>query len=166
MLETSSAARIELTQSSCPLVQCDAWDDTVAAFEVALAGEIGGRVPARVGEIVSRGELTVVRAGPRRFWLFSRQNGSTLAAGIPADLGCRLDLSEGRIRIRVASADLRGILSKCLAVDWETTLGVATFSSLHRISVMFTRASDSEGEFVVPRSFARSIAHWLRQCAQ
>ncbi|WEX91147.1 sarcosine oxidase subunit gamma [Sinorhizobium garamanticum] len=164
MVETSSAKRMVLKQLPCPLIQCDAWDGALAAFEAALAREIGGALPTQVGEIAGRDGLKVVRAGPRRFWIFPRERSSTIASGIPPELGCRLDLSEGRIRIEVSTPDLCDVVSKCLAIDWDRTLGLATFSSLHRIPVMFTRSSERDGEFVVPRSFARSISEWLEEC--
>ncbi|MCA1439297.1 sarcosine oxidase subunit gamma [Ensifer sp. IC4062] len=164
MVETLSAKRMVLEQLPCPLIQCDAWEGTFAAFKAALAREIGGALPTQVGEIAGRGGLRVVRAGPRRFWIFPSERSATIASGIPPELGCRLDLSEGRIRIEVSTPDLRDVVSKCLAIDWDRTLGVATFSSLHRIPVMFTRFSERDGEFVVPRSFARSISEWLEEC--
>ncbi|WP_331375886.1 hypothetical protein [Sinorhizobium chiapasense] len=164
MVEMSSAKAMVLKQLPCPLIQCDAWEGTLAAFEPALARQFGGALPTQVGGIAERDGMKVVRAGPRRFWIFPAERASAIASGIPPELGCRLDLSEGRIRIEVTTPDLRDVVSKCLAIDWERTLGVATFSSLHRIPVMFTRSSEHDGAFVVPRSFARSISEWLEVC--
>ena len=161
MVDIPSAARMVLKQSPCPLIQCDAWDGALGAFEPALAREIGCPLPKQVGEMVGREGLKVVRAGPRRFWIFPEGRSSAIGSGIPAELGCRLDLGEGRVRIEIAAPDLREVISRCLAIDWDRTLEFAAFSSLHRIPVMFTRSSEREGEFVVPRSFAKSIFAWL-----
>ncbi|UWU17845.1 hypothetical protein N2599_21215 (plasmid) [Rhizobium sullae] len=160
MVEIHSSEPMVLKQSPCPLIQYEAWDLELRSFEAALAQKIDGPVPGRVGEIAVRDDLKVVRAAPRRFWLFPAARGAG-AFSIPPELGYGLDLSEGRVRIQVITPHLRDLLSTCLPIDWDTTEGVATFSSFHRIPIMFTRSSDFEGEFIVPRSFARSISHWL-----
>jgi sarcosine oxidase subunit gamma len=162
MAETATMDRIEIVRSACPLVQWDAWAGSIAAFEAFAAGTLGSALPAAVGEIAAIGAVSAVRVAPRRFWLFADRE--ALPCGVPAELGCELDLGEGRERITLSTPRLRDVLAQCLAVDWDRTLGVATFASFHRIPVMFTRSSAEDGQFVVPRTFARSIASWLEDC--
>ncbi|WP_454857016.1 sarcosine oxidase subunit gamma [Rhizobium binxianense] len=163
MAETATMDRIEIIRFACTLVQWDAWGGSTAAFEAFATRELGSPLPAAVGGIAAIGAVSAVRVAPRRFWLFAAER-DALPRGVPTELGCELDLGEGRERIALRTPRLRDVLARCLAVDWDETLGVATFASLHRIPVMFTRSSAEEGQFVVPRTFARSIASWLEDC--
>jgi heterotetrameric sarcosine oxidase gamma subunit len=161
MVEYPSARIPLLEELQCPLVQCEAWDGTLAALEAALAPQLGGTLPEKIGAIASYADWDAVRVALRRFWLFPRQPHPVPSVAVSPELGCSLDLGEGRVRIRIAAPNLREIISTCLAIDWDATKDLAVFSSFHRIPVMFTRSSDSEGQLVVPRSFSRSISGWL-----
>ncbi|MBZ7924282.1 hypothetical protein LAC81_26515 [Ensifer adhaerens] len=162
MPKLQSSESLTVTVSNCPIVQLDAWAGELSAFESKVAQDIGGPLPAETGQITVHGDLTIARARPGRFWVFSAN--APFKLSIPPELGCALHLSEGRIRIKVGAANLRRVVSKCLAIDWEASEGVATFTSMHRIPVLFMRSSASDGEFIVPRTFAQSIQEWLEEC--
>ena len=163
MVDPRKIDRLTIRRSSCPLVQWDFWETNADRFAAFAAERLGTALAAEVGQISVQGAVTIVKTAPRRFWIFAPEP-RDLPLGVPADLGTELDLSEGRVRIEVQSPELRDVVAQCLAIDWEETLNRATFAQMHRIPVMFTRRSAEEGEFVVPRTFAQSIAEWLEDC--
>lgn len=163
MVEAVAIDRIQISRTACPMIQWDLWDAGSATFSSFAAERLGGALPARVGETATLGPVTVVKAGPRRFWFLCADRAS-LPRGLPPELGGELDLCEGREQLVLRTRRLRDVLSQCLAIDWNETLGRATFTSLHRIPVMFMRHSAEEGIFVVPRTFSRSIVEWLEGC--
>jgi heterotetrameric sarcosine oxidase gamma subunit len=163
MVEAIAIDRIQISRTACPMIQWDPWDAGSAAFASFAAERLGGALPTKVGETETLGPVTVVKAGPRRFWFLCAGRAS-LPRGLPPELGAELDLSEGRERLVVRTPHLRDVLSQCMAIDWNETLGRAAFASLHRIPVMFMRHSVEEGIFVVPRTFTRSVVEWLEGC--
>jgi len=163
MAEAMTTERIMITRSACPLVQWDAWDSCSSEFSEFAADRLGGPLPDEVGRITPYCTRMVIKAAPRRFWIFAPQP-EDLPHGLPVALGTELDLSEGRMRLEVRTPRLRDVLAQCLAIDWDETLNRAAFAKMHRIPVMFSRNSADEGAFVVPRTFAQSIHEWLEDC--
>ena len=150
-----------LVAEDCPIVQADGWHGSVADFEASLSRQLGGALPAAVGQTVDAGGCRVIRIAPRRFWLVgNRQAGLS----IDPELGCLILQREGRVRLRMAGPRLLDVLASCVAIDWftpEAAPGRAIQTGFHRVPVLLVRQREHECDLIAPRSFARSLSDWL-----
>jgi sarcosine oxidase subunit gamma len=158
---------LEVSVADCPLVQVEAWDGRLQQFEAVLLGTFGIALPASVGETVRHQNLRAIRVAPRRFWLLYDVPGGEPIAVDP-DLGSVVDLGEGRTRLRLSGLRLPDVLAKCIAVDWQSPAaapGGTIQTSLHGVPILFLRTGETACEFLIPRSFSRSILDWLGDSA-
>jgi heterotetrameric sarcosine oxidase gamma subunit len=153
-----------LSVGDCPLIQVEAWDRTLGQFESSVSASLGTNLPGSVGETVRHKGLLVIRVAPRRLWLPLDDGAQAPSLAVDPDLGCSVSLGEGRVRFRMAGADITRVLSKCIAVDWRAPAaapGRAVLTSLHHVSVLFLRTGDAACELIVPRSFSQSLSDWI-----
>ncbi|RWL06638.1 MAG: sarcosine oxidase subunit gamma [Mesorhizobium sp.] len=153
-----------LSVVDCPLIQIEGWDGTLGQFETSLSASLGTKLPASVGETVRQKGLLVIRVAPRRLWLALDDGFEAPSLAVDPDLGCSVSLDEGRVRFRMAGADVARVLSKCITVDWRAPAaapGRAVLTSLHHVPVLFLRTGDTACELFVPRSFSQSLSDWI-----
>jgi sarcosine oxidase subunit gamma len=151
----------------CAILQVEAWEKSLPAFEAELSGQLGGKLPASVGETASLGGLVVIRIAPRRFWLIADEK-SGLSCSVEPEHGSLLWLSEGRLRLRLSGPHTFDILRACVAIDWqaeEAKPGRAVQTSFHHVPVMALRTAQDACDLLVPRSFAQSLAEWVAEVA-
>ncbi|MER8751054.1 sarcosine oxidase subunit gamma [Mesorhizobium sp. M1050] len=159
-----ASPNLSLSVADCPLIQVEAWDETLRQFESSLSAALGTRFPASVGETVRHKNLLVIRIAPRRLWLALDDGTQAPSLAIDPDLGCSVCLGEGRVRFSLAGADIASVLSTCIAVDWHaptTAPGRAVQTSFHHVPVLLLRTGETSCDLVAPRSFARSLQDWL-----
>ncbi|UVC15005.1 sarcosine oxidase subunit gamma [Mesorhizobium onobrychidis] len=153
-----------LSVADCPLIEIEGWDGTLGQFEKSVTASLGTKLPASVGETVRQKGLLVIRVAPRRLWLALDDGIEAPSLAVDPDLGCSVSLDEGRVRFRMAGADVARVLSKCIAVDWRAPAaapGRAVLTSLHHVPVLFLRTGDTACELIVPRSFSQSLSDWI-----
>ncbi|WP_192362360.1 sarcosine oxidase subunit gamma family protein [Mesorhizobium mediterraneum] len=157
-----------LSLADCPIIQVEGWDGTLGRFETSLSASLGTKLPVSVGETVHHKGFLVIRVAPRRLWLALDDGAQAPWLTIDPDLGCSVSLDEGRVRFRMAGADVARVLSKCIAVDWRAPAaapGRAVLTSLHQVPVVFLRTGDTACELIVPRSFSQSLSDWIADAA-
>ncbi|WP_287218119.1 sarcosine oxidase subunit gamma [Mesorhizobium sp.] len=164
MASIMSSQEFSLSVADCPLIQVEGWDGTLRQFEKSLSASLGTKLPASVGETVHHKGFLVIRVSPRRFWLALDDGAQAPSLAIDPDLGCSVSLGEGRVRFRMAGADVARVLSRCITVDWRAPAaapGRAVLTSLHHVPVLFLRTGETACELIVPRSFSRSLSDWI-----
>ncbi|MDW6023460.1 sarcosine oxidase subunit gamma family protein [Mesorhizobium sp. BAC0120] len=151
----------------CTILQVEAWDKTLPAFEAELSRQLGAKLPAAVGETESLGGWAIIRVAPRRFWLVANEK-ARLSCSIEPELGSQLWLSEGRLRLRLSGPHTFDILRACVAIDWqaeEAKPGRAVQTSFHHVPVVVMRTAEDACDLLVPRSFAQSLGEWVAEVA-
>ncbi|WP_287070373.1 sarcosine oxidase subunit gamma [Mesorhizobium sp.] len=168
MASTMSSQEFSLSVADCPLIQVEGWDGTLRQFEKSLSASLGTKLPASVGETVHHKGFLAIRVSPRRFWLALDDGAQAPSLAINPDLGCSVSLGEGRVRFRMAGADVARVLSRCITVDWRAPAaapGRSVLTSLHHVPVLFLRTGETACELIVPRSFSRSLSDWIADAA-
>jgi len=117
-----------------------------------------------VGEVTRRGRLALMRLSPERYWLIEDAPRDLANSG--PDFGGLhvVDLTEGRVRLRLSGARCRAVLAKCVAVDWEapeTAAERAVATMLPRVPVVIHRLQTDAFDLLAPRSFGQSLREWL-----
>jgi sarcosine oxidase subunit gamma len=160
MAEERFQAGFGVVASDCAIIQFEGWDDVMPSFEAALADKLGGALPRRVGETTAHENGRVVRVSSRRFWLLS--NGAASTLDVESGLGSVLPLTEGRVRLRLSGRNIKHVLERCVAVDWDGIAdGQAAHASFHGVPVLLLRNAPDQCDILAPRSFARSLVEWI-----
>ncbi|MER9573927.1 sarcosine oxidase subunit gamma [Mesorhizobium opportunistum] len=160
MANGADQAGLEIASQDCGILQFHGWDDAMGRFEADLAPKLGGHLPKKVGETTYQDSKLVIRIAPRRFWLLS--DGSLPPIDIDPELGCMLELGEGRVRLRLSGQNIKHVLERCVVVDWDSLQeGEGVQGGFHRIPVLLLRTGSFECDLFVPRSFARSLVEWI-----
>ncbi|MFD2052062.1 sarcosine oxidase subunit gamma family protein [Mesorhizobium calcicola] len=150
----------EIASQDCGIVQFHGWDEAMARFEADLATKLGGQLPTKVGKTAYKDGKFVMRIAPNRFWLLS--DAPPPPIDIDPELGCKLALGEGRVRLRLSGRNIKHVLERCVVVDWDSLPeGEGVQVCFHRVSVLLLRTGSSQCDLFVPRSFARSLMDWI-----
>lgn len=154
-----------MSAEPCAILQVECWAGSREAFEAAISAQLGGELPAEVGETAHLAGLQAVRIAPRRCWLV----GDTLPVlSLAPEAGCALPLPEGRTRLRLSGRHVLDVLSACVAIDWnapQAAPGRAVQTGFHRVPVLVLRKAPDACDLLVPRSFARSLTDWISEVA-
>ncbi|MCV3211488.1 sarcosine oxidase subunit gamma [Mesorhizobium sp. YC-39] len=160
MANGSDQAGLGIASQDCGIVQFDGWHDARARFEADLAPRLGGHLPKKVGETTYQHSKLVVRIAPRRFWLIS--DGLLPPIDIDPELGCMLQLGEGRVRLGLSGWKIKHVLERCVVVDWDSLQeGEGVLVGFHHVPVLLLRTGSFQCDLFVPRSFARSLVDWI-----
>ncbi|MER8594273.1 sarcosine oxidase subunit gamma [Mesorhizobium sp. M1182] len=160
MANGSDQAGLGIASRDCGIVQFDGWDGAMERFETDLAPRLGGQLPTKVGETTYQDGKLVIRIAPRRFWLLS--DGSLPPIDIDPELGCMLELGEGRVRLRLSGQNIKHVLERCVVVDWDSLQqGKGVQVGFHRVPVLLLRTGSFQCDLFVPRSFGRSLVEWI-----
>lgn len=160
-------AEMRLPVEPCAVLQAEGWGKTLPTFEADLSRQLGGTLPAAVGETVSIGGWLATRIAPRRLW-FIAGGKPGLPLSIAPDLGSLLRLNESRMRLSLKGPHTFDILAACVAIDWhapETRPGRAVQTSFHHVPVLLIRTAEEACDLLLPRSFAQSLAEWVAEVA-
>ena len=152
---------LRLAVEDCSILQADGWRGTIADFDASLSRQLGGALPAAVGEWIDIGGCSVIRIAPRRFWLVGEPQ---TGLSIDPELGCLVPLRDGRVCLRMGGSRLFEVLNACAAIDWlspDAAPGRAVQTGFHRVPVLLLRQDEQECDLIAPRSFAKSLSDWL-----
>ena len=153
------------------LVQASGFPTEAAAFEAALSGAVGARMPAKVGDAVSAQGRTIMRVGPEHFWIVGPERddlAAKLSQSIAAGVGSILPLSHSRTRIFLEGAAAREVLAKGIPLDFDVNvfrIGQFALTGLHHTPVLVHRVAADRYELYAMRTFAHSIWEWLTDAA-
>lgn len=150
----------------CAILQAECWPQSSVAFEADLSRQLGGTLPASVGETALLAGCQAIRIAPRRVWLVG--DGTLPSLFVDPELGCTVPLGEGRMRLKLRGRHVFDILAACVAVDWASPQagpGRAVQTGFHRVPILALRTALDACDLLVPRSFARSLADWITEVA-
>src|SRR4051812_26543738 len=156
-----------LANEGCAILQVDGWAASMPAFAASLSHQLGGDLPATVGETITTARCLVIRVAPRRLWLLC-DAGDKLDLSMDPELGSLVSLAEGRTRLRMVGSRLFDILNSCIAIDWLSPAaapGRAVQTGFHHVPVLLLRTGDQACDLLVPRSFEKSLSDWVTDVA-
>jgi sarcosine oxidase subunit gamma len=136
------------------LTQVAGLDD---GFEAKLANAVGP-LPAKVERAQVNGDRVIFRIGPAQFWLVEPDTGTT-----PARLdgvGAVTPLSSSRVRIAIAGAPMRNVLSMLVPIDLHPSVftpGAVALTGIHHTPVTIHCTGDDAVDVYVMRTFARDV---------
>jgi len=123
---------------------------------------------------VAKGESAVIGLGPGT-WLFQREAGRPLAAGLSEALGdaaAVTDQSDGYATMRLTGPRAAAVLEKGISIDLHDLAfapGLAAATSCAHLGIIFWRLENANGhpvyEIAVFRSLARSLWHFIEESA-
>ena len=123
---------------------------------------------------VVKGESAVIGLGPGT-WLFQREAGLPLVAGLSEALGdaaAVTDQSDGYATIRLTGPRAASVLEKGISIDLHDRVflpGFAAVTSCAHLGIIFWRLEDANGhpvyEIAVFRSLARSLWNFIEESA-
>jgi heterotetrameric sarcosine oxidase gamma subunit len=134
-------------------------------FEKKLAA-IVGKPPETIGIAIESQGLTIMKTGPRAFWLIGAG-----ASGLCPQLAgfCAVTpLSHSRTRIFLEGAPARDVLAKGIPLDFHAsafTPGMFAQTGLHHMPVLVHCVSGNRFELYALRTFAVSVWEWLSDAA-
>jgi methylglutamate dehydrogenase subunit D len=126
-------------------------------FEAKLADAVGP-LPARVERAEVNGDRVIFRIGPAQFWLVEPESGTTPAN--LAGIGAVTPLSSSRVRIQVAGAPMREVLSLLVPIDLHPSVftpGSVALTGIHHTPVTLHCTGEDAVDVYVMRSFARDV---------
>ncbi len=170
IMEEGEAPRVALSTRSCTsLCQINAWPKS----EAKVAAKIATLTKLKMGDgHASPGDEhhTIMPVGPGRY-LISATKPDLVARcrkAITPQLGAVIDLSHGRIVIRVEGPAVEWVLAKGIAVDFSLEafpLASCIAASHHEIGLTIRRVDEDIFDILVFTSLARSFWHWLEKAS-
>lgn len=154
------------------LIQATAWAQTAPAMGKTLKKATGCSLPRSVGTIAATDGLTVMRVGPRRFWLGWERRFDLDLTGFTPTIAAVVELTDSRTILRIDGPHTRDVLAKGLPIDTDrSALPPGTFvqSVIAHIPVLVHQApsvGDEAFEIYVPSGYARSFLDWLVVAAE
>ena len=137
-----------------------------AACDEAAIAAIAGPLPARVGTSAEHAGRTLLRIGPRQFWIVG-PDGDDLAARLHASCAVT-PLSSSRTRVTIDGAPARDVLAKGIAVDFHPevfTPGKFAMTGVHHMPVLVHCTGPDRFDLYAMRTFALSVWEWLADAA-
>jgi sarcosine oxidase subunit gamma len=128
-----------------------------ADFEAKLTAT-AGPLPEGIGRAQVNGDRVIFRIGPAQFWIVEPEAGTTPA--LLDGVGAVTPLSHSRVRISIAGAPARDVLSMLIPVDLHETVftpGSVALTGIHHTPVTVHCTGDSGFDIYVMRTFALNI---------
>lgn len=153
------------------LIQATAWAQTAPALGKALKKATGCTLPRSVGETAVTEGLTVMRVGPRRFWLAHERRFDLDLSGFTTAIAAVVELTDSRTILRIEGRHTRDVLAKGLPIDTHPSAfpsGAFVQSVIAHIPVLVHQPpsiNDEAFEIYVPSGYARSFLDWLKDAA-
>jgi sarcosine oxidase subunit gamma len=152
--------RVRLGQIPLELWQIAFWPDAAGAVAARLA-ETFGATPAP-GRVAVAGDLRLIRAEPLTWWII----GGAPPCQVSAEEGATLDLSHGRVMIRIEGPDAAALLARFVSVDlrdhaFPDGAHAATGAHHSQWSLIRRDAGGPGYDLLVGRSFARDVWEML-----
>ena len=136
-----------------------------ADFEDRFA-KLAGALPPRVGQAVESDGRTLMRVGPRQFWLIGGEH-DDLTPKL-AKFCAITPLSHSRTRILLEGAPARAVLAKGIPLDWHESVfapGTFALTGLHHMPVMVHCTAPQRFHLYAMRTFALCVWEWLADAA-
>ena len=172
MLERRSAL-VEAKPCLSPVLQMGEMRDLTLIQAAALSAEfekklaaIVGKLPETIGIAVESQGLTLMKTGPRTFWLIGA--GASELYPQLAGFCAATPLSHSRTRIYLEGARARDVLVKGIPLDFHEsafTRGMFAQTGLHHTPVLVHCISENRFELYALRTFAMSVWEWLIDAA-
>jgi sarcosine oxidase subunit gamma len=156
----SGESGVRLGESPLVLWQIAFWSDAAEAVAARLAEKFGA-APAP-GRVATADGLRLVRAEPLTWWVI----GGAPPVEVPVEEGAVLDLSHGRVMIRVEGRDAAALLARFVSVDLREKAfpdgSHAATAAHHSQWNVIRRDRDGPGyDLLVGRSFTRDFWEML-----
>lgn len=153
------------------LIQATTWAQTAPVMGKALKKVTGCSLPRSVGETSSTEGLTVMRVGPRRFWIAWERRFELDLSGFTPAIAAVVELTDSRTILRIEGRHTRDVLARGLPIDTHRqAFAAGTFvqSVIAHIPVLVHQPpsiNDEAFEIYVPSGYARSFLEWLKGAA-
>jgi sarcosine oxidase subunit gamma len=153
------------------LIQATAWAQTAPAMGKALKKATGCTLPRLVGETAATDGLTVMRVGPRRFWLACERRFELDLTGFTPSIAAVVELTDSRTILRIEGRHTRDVLARGLPIDTDRSAfpsGTFVQSVIAHVPVLVHQPpsiNDEAFEIYVPSGYARSFLDWLKGAA-
>lgn len=153
------------------IIQATAWPQTAPPMGRALKKATGCTLPRTVGRTVTAEGLTVMRIGPRRFWLVSERRFELDPSVFTPAMAAVLELTDSRTVLRIEGRHTRDVLAKGLPIDNDRSVlppDSCIQSVIGHIPVLVhlpASLDDEAFEIYVPSTYARSFLDWLIDAA-
>lgn len=164
MLEAHSplgaAARFE--RDGVTLFEAPGFTLTQIAGEDKVLKKLLGKLPAKVGTAQENDDRTLLRVGPKQFWVV----GETVA---PSEGVYVTPLSSGRTRIALEGPRARQLLAACASIDFDSSHfkpGQFVMTGIHHTPVTIHCTSDNGFHIYALRTFALNVWEWLCDIAE
>ena len=145
-------------------VEIALWDGSPSVAKAVLKPTGVKTPPERGGSTSGRGG-TVLYAGPGRYFVIAEQAGlaGKIAAAMPDGAGAVVDLTHGRVGIRLEGAEVEALLQKGAALDLDARafpVSATATVGIHHMSVTLLRVEADVFDLFAMSSFADAIWHW------
>jgi sarcosine oxidase subunit gamma len=128
-----------------------------AGFEGKLAA-LAGKLPAKVGVVAEHDGRAIMRIGPAQFWIIAPET-DDLAPKL-GGICAVTPLGNSRVRIRLAGAPARDVLSKLMPLDFHPAIftpGTFAMSGIHHTPVTVHCIEADAFDLYVLRTFALNV---------
>ena len=134
-------------------------------FEGRFA-KLAGALPPGVGQAVERDGRTLMRVGPRQFWLIGGEH-DDLTPKL-AKFCAATPLSHSRTRILLDGDPARAVLAKGIPLDWHESVftpGTFALTGLHHMPLLVHCTAPQRFHLYAMRTFALCVYEWLIDAA-
>lgn len=152
------------------IVQVTAWRETIPTVLTAISNVTGLSVPDKPGAGRSAGEKSVFGFAPGRYFVVAQASDleERLHKAIPLETGTIINLTHGRMAIRVKGPWSEWVLSKLFAIDFSEhafPVGFGRATLHHDVHTNIQRIDEETFDLYVFRTFARSFWQTLGHAA-
>ncbi len=146
-------------------VEVALWDISPATVKAVLK-PTGVKAPPEACRLVSGRGGAVLFAGPGRYFAVAEDTGlaEKIAAAMPGGAGAVVDLTHGRVGIRIEGGDAETLLQKGATLDLDLRAFPASATAtvgIHHMSVTLVRVDEDVFDLFAMSSFADAIWHWV-----
>ena len=163
----TEGARVTLAEARpAAMLQVQAWPDTLAAVETALAQALTTEALPQPGHAHAFDGGAIAALGAGRFMIVATRDeaAARIGAALSDSDATITDISHGRTILALEGAAAAALLARCVALDLDPAAfppGRATQTNIHHIDVLLRRVPEGSFEVWVFRSFAEALAEWL-----
>jgi heterotetrameric sarcosine oxidase gamma subunit len=164
MLEASSPLGPSARYERDDLVLAERADFTltqVAGDEKVLKKHLG-KLPAKIGAVVELASNSILRIGPKQFWVLGNEPAANVGVFITP-------LSSSRTRIAMQGPLARQVLAACALIDFDISTfkpGQFVLTGIHHTPVMIQCIEDEVFHIFALRTFALNVWEWLCDVAE
>ncbi|MEM9732297.1 MAG: sarcosine oxidase subunit gamma family protein [Pseudomonadota bacterium] len=140
------------------LVQVQAWPETLAKVEKAIAKETGK-------------DDRIMPSGPGRWLIEADEEGleDKLRGAIGTQWGAVTDLTHGRVVVTISGEKATWVLASGFALDFSLKtfpVGATRLSHHHELNATLFRTGESSFDLYVFTSYAGGFWHWITNAAR